>query len=113
MSIVNKRKAAAAHLGIAIHQRYENMVTATSEDELVAAAVELAQVMYENVEFVIWALKKVGGLDPAPPEEIRKVRVTRKPLEAVVKEQCTCPVLEEGIIGRDKHMTSCPLYVPA
>lgn len=112
MSAANKRKAAAACLGIAIHQRYENLVTALGDDEIVAATIELAQVMYENVEFVIWALKKVGGLDPAPPEEIRKVRVTRKHLEAVVKEQCTCPVLEEGIIGRDKHMTSCPLYVP-
>lgn len=112
MSVVNKRKAAAAYLGIAIHQRYENLVSATGEDELVAATVDLARVMYENVEFVIWALKTVGGLDPAPPKEIKKVRATRKPLEAVVKEQCTCPVLEEGIIGRDKHMTSCPLYVP-
>lgn len=112
MSVANKRKAAAAYLGIAIYQRYENLVSASGEDELVAATVDLAHVMYENVEFVIWALKTVGGLDPAPPEEIKKVRVTRKPLEVVVKEQCTCPVLEEGIIGRDKHMTSCPLYVP-
>lgn len=108
MSTANKRKAAAAHLGIAIHQRYENLVTASGDDEIVAATVELAQVMYENVEFVIWALKKTGGLNPAPPEEIKRVRVTRP----VVKEQCTCPVLEEGIIGRDKHMTACPLYVP-
>lgn len=126
MSVGRNRKEAAKRLGIAIHQRYEKLVTAVGEDEITVATVDLAQVMYENVEFVIWALKKMGGLNPAPPEEIKRVPLTR-PTPAndlptlpptltgatpVVEEKCTCPVLEHGIIGRDKHATSCPLYVP-
>lgn len=126
MSVGRNRKEAAKRLGIAIHQRYEKLVTAVGEDEITVATVDLAQVMYENVEFVIWALKKMGGLNPAPPEEIKRVPLTR-PMPAndlptlppaltgtapVVEEKCTCPVLEAGIIGRDKHMTACPQYVP-
>lgn len=126
MSVGRNRKEAAKRLGIAIHQRYEKLVTAVGEDEITVATVDLAQVMYENVEFVIWALKKMGGLNPAPPEEIKRVSLTR-PTPAndlptlppvltgaapVVEEKCTCPVLEHGIIGRDKHMTACPQYVP-
>lgn len=126
MSVGRNRKEAAKRLGIAIHQRYEKLVTAVGEDEITVATVDLAQVMYENVEFVIWALKKMGGLNPAPPEEIKRAPRRSRPTPAndlptlppaltgaapVVEEKCTCPVLEHGIIGRDKHATSCPLYV--
>lgn len=131
MSGDRRRKEAAKRLGIAIHQRYENLVNASGEgdDAITVATVDLATVMYENVEFVIWALKKMGGLNPPPPEEIKHVDVKR-PVPApandlptlpdflagsdtpAVEEKCTCEVLEHGIIGRDKHMTSCPLYAP-
>lgn len=126
MSRPQDRKEAAKHLGIAIHQRYENLVNAVGEDAVTMATVDLAQVMYDNVEFVIWALKKFGGLNPAPPEEIKRPKMT-KPVPAndlptlpasvtgiapVVAEKCTCPVLDHGIIGRDKHATSCPQFIP-
>jgi hypothetical protein len=29
--------------------------------------------MYENIEFVIWALKHLGGMNPPPPEQLRKI----------------------------------------
>lgn len=127
MSVGRNRKEASKRLGIAIHQRYEKLILATNEDEITVATVDLAQVMYENVEFVIWALKKHGGLNPPPPEEIKRI-TPMKPTNdlpkmpsvlagdlqpAVGVVECTCPVLEHGIIGRDKHMTSCPQYEPA
>lgn len=129
MSRPQDRKEASKRLGIAIHQRYENLVGAVGEDAIAVATVDLAQVMYENVEFIIWALKKQGGLNPPPPEEVRRVDITRPspandlpalpaeltgiaPAAPAVAEKCTCPVLEHGIIGHDKHATSCPLFVP-
>lgn len=132
MMPAHKRREAARRLGIAIHQRYENLVNAAGEgdDAITVATVDLATVMYDNVEFVIWALKKMGGLNPPPPEEIKRVDLTRpappKPANDLptlpaflasdapaAPAKCTCEVLEHGIIGRDKHMTSCPLFVPA
>jgi hypothetical protein len=41
--------------------------------------------------------------------ETPKKRSRKKP-EEVIPKGCTCPPLEAGIIGRDKHMTSCPEY---
>lgn len=132
MSGDRRRKEAAKRLGIAIHQRYENLVNAAGEgdDAITVATVDLATVMYDNVEFVIWALKKMGGLNPPPPEEIKRVDLKRPvpapandlptlpdflagSAPAAVEEKCTCEVLEHGIIGRDKHMASCPQFVPA
>lgn len=132
MSTGRNRKEATKRLGIAIHQRYENLVNAAGDgdDAITVATVDLATVMYDNVEFVIWALKKMGGLNPPPPEEIKRVS-TQRPVPApandlptlpdflssaakpAVEEKCTCEVLEHGIIGRDKHMTSCPQHAPA
>lgn len=34
----------------------------------------------------------------------------KKAPEEVIPKGCTCPPLEAGIIGRDRHMTSCPEY---
>jgi hypothetical protein len=67
------RKEAAKALGIAIQTRYRKLLEASSEDEIVVATGDLAQCMYENVEFAIWALKTVGGMNPPPPEELRKI----------------------------------------
>lgn len=79
MSGDRRRKEAAKRLGIAIHQRYEKLVNAAGDgdDAITVATVDLATVMYENVEFVIWALKKMGGLNPPAPEEIKRVDVKR------------------------------------
>lgn len=124
MSVARKRKAAAARLGIEFQKRYERLAFAQGADEVTVAAVDLGQLFNDNAEFVIWALKKLGGLNPPNPEEIKKIRPptpandlpTLPPAltgaAPAVEEKCTCPVLEHGIIGRDKHMTACPLYVP-
>lgn len=127
MSPARKRKAAAKMLGIAIAQRYENLVTAKGNDEITIATVDMAQVMYDNAEFIVWVLKTYGGLNPPPPERIKPIPVSRPaPPQAandlpvlppvltgqVPASECTCEALEEGIIGRDRHMTSCPQYEP-
>lgn len=123
------RRTAAKMLGIALQTRYRRLLEASGDDETVVATADLAQTMYENIEFVIWALKSAGGMNPPPPEELRKIMMQPQPQPAndprfakppalELKETkapelpCTCPPLEHGIIGRDKHMTSCPKYVP-
>jgi hypothetical protein len=120
------RRDAAKALAVALQTRYRKLLAATGEDEIVVATADLAQCMYENVEFAIWALKHVGGMNPPPPEELRKITPPRpanddprfrKPPEVVLEEKtidlpCTCPPLEAGIIGRDRHMTACPKYIP-
>lgn len=136
------RRGAAKTLGIALQSRYRKLLEASGEDEIVVATADLAQCMYENVEFVIWALKYVGGMNPPPPEELRKItplkqpanddpRFAKPPIPVLEDDYengssglpgsggepidfpCVCPPLEYGIIGRDKHMTSCPKFVPA
>lgn len=127
------RREAAKRLGIALQTRYRKLLSATGEDETVIATADLAQCMYENIEFVIWSLKSIGGMHPPPPEELRTI-TTRPPMpandprfqkppvpiaftlsdriKALCDLPCTCPPLEAGIIGRDRHMTSCPKFVP-
>lgn len=121
MSVARKRKAAAARLGIEFQKRYERLAFAHDADEITVAAVDLGQLFNDNAEFVIWALKKLGGLNPPNPDEIKKIRPpqpandlpTLPPaLTGAAQEKCTCPVLDHGIIGRDKHATNCPLFVP-
>jgi hypothetical protein len=126
------RRDAAKALAVALQTRYRKLLAATGEDEIVVATADLAQCMYENVEFAIWALKHVGGMNPPPPEELRKITPPRpanddprfrKPPEVVLEEDakpgidlatlpCTCETLEHGIIARGKHATNCPKYVP-
>lgn len=121
------RRDAAKVLAVALQTRYRRLLEAkgTDENAIVVATADLAQCMYENIEFVIWALKSLGGMNPPPPEELRKVTSSQPPandprfakppvpvLESPVPDVCTCPPLEHGIIGRDRHMTSCPKYVP-
>jgi hypothetical protein len=111
--------------GVALQTRYRKLIEASGEDEIVIATADLAQCMYENVEFVIWALKSLGGMNPPPPEQLRRITPMKipanddprfaKPPEFKLAEkpdECTCPPLEAGIIGRDRHMTSCPKFVP-
>lgn len=121
------RKEAAKVLGVALQTRYRKLLEASGDDEIVVATGDLATCMYENVEFVIWALKSLGGMNPPPPELLRKVTPLQppandprfaKPPEFKLEEEtklelpCICPPLEAGIIGRDRHMASCPKYVP-
>lgn len=70
------RKEAAKVLGIALQTRYRRLLEASGEAEIVAATSDLAQCMYENVEFVIWVLKVTGGLNPPPPEKLRPITPT-------------------------------------
>ena len=63
MSVGRNRKEAAKRLGIAIHQRYEKLVTAVGEDEVTVAAVDLGTLFQDNIEFVINVLKAYGGMD--------------------------------------------------
>jgi hypothetical protein len=120
------RRDAAKVLAVALQTRYRKLLSATGEDETVIATADLAQCMYENIEFVLWALKHVGGMNPPPPEELRKVTAPNpagnryaKPPAFELDERdglstlpCTCPPLEAGIIGRTRHMTSCPKFIP-
>lgn len=119
------RRDAAKVLGVALQTRYRKLIEATGEDEIVIATADLAQCMYENVEFVIWALKHHGGMNPPPPEQLRRITPMKTPANddprfakppkfklAEKPNECTCPPLEAGIIGRDRHMTSCPKFVP-
>lgn len=125
------RRNASKVLAIALQTRLRRLYDAQNnnvEDEIVIATADLAQCMYENIEFVIWALKTEGGLNPPPPDQLRRITPVAAPAnddprfakppelkladESPVAAECTCPPLEHGIIGRDKHMTSCPLYVP-
>lgn len=113
------RRDAAKMLAIALQVRYRKLLEATGEDEIVIATADLAQCMYENVEFVIWALKTQGGMNPPPPEELRRITPQKPaandpaPAEPVKLDlPCTCPPHDARIIGY-KHMTACPKFVPA
>jgi hypothetical protein len=84
--------------------------------------------MYENVEFVIWALKSLGGMNPPPPEQFRTPsapapqpandpRFAKPPAVLEEEKPLDLPVhlpaaRSTEFIGRDQHMTSCPKFVP-
>jgi hypothetical protein len=123
------RKDASKALAMALQARYRRLLEASGEDEIVLATVDLSQCMYENIEFVIWALKTVGGMKPPNPEVLRKIGAPAndprfaKPPEFKLEDDtkpgvdistlpCVCPPLEHGIIARSQHMTNCPKYVP-
>lgn len=63
MSAARARKEAAKRLGLALYQRYEKLATATGQDEIVVASVDLGQCFNDNIEFIINVLKAYGGLD--------------------------------------------------
>jgi hypothetical protein len=65
------RKEAAKRLGIELEARYRKMLEAEGEEHTVATSVEVAKLMIDNVYFIIWCLKKHGGLNPLPPELTR------------------------------------------
>lgn len=121
------RRNAAKVLALTLQNRLRALYDAQSgndEDAIVMATANLAQVMYENVEFAIWALKTVAGMSPPPPEVLKPISQSHvAPLpaneptlnETLAKaglDTCTCPPLEHGILFRERHMTSCPKFVP-
>lgn len=136
------RKIASKNLGIALQSKYRAMLEASTNDEIQFAAIDLGNCFNENIEFIFWVLKEYGGVTqmpyqppkkpvavpapandlPAMPDVLKMtVPVTDPMAEAAqaLKDEhaldtaaCTCPVLEHGIIGRDKHMTSCPKFKP-
>jgi hypothetical protein len=127
------RRDASKMLAVALQTRYRKLLEASGEDEIVMATVDLSQCMYENIEFVIWALKVQGGMNPPPPEQLHKITPLKQPanddprfatpppfvLEDDTKPgvdlstlPCICPPLEHGIIAANPHMTNCPKFVP-
>jgi hypothetical protein len=129
------RRNAAKVLALTLQNRLRALYdaqTENDEDAIVIATANLAQVMYENVEFAIWALKTVAGMSPPPPEALKPISQSYAPPPAndprfvkppaleiepelagdTLPSKCTCPPLEHGIIGRERHMTSCPKFVP-
>ena len=72
MSIIRRRKAAAVRLGLELEKRYEALAFAKGEDEIAVAAVHLGELFNDNIEFIIWGLKKAGGLNPPNPEPVTK-----------------------------------------
>lgn len=113
------RRDAAKMLGVALSTRYRKFLDSSGdEDATVVATADLAQCMYENVEFIIWALKHLGGLNPPPPEELRRITPPndndrlQKEMNKTVELPCTCPPHDARLIGY-KHMASCPKFVPA
>lgn len=63
MNPARARQEAAKKLGLALQGQLRTLLEAVGEEEITAATVHLASNMYENVEFIIWALKKQGGMD--------------------------------------------------
>lgn len=127
------RRDAAKVLGIALQTRYRKLLEASGEDEIVVATADLAQCMYENVEFVIWALKSVGGMNPPPPEQLKKISSPtpqpandprfQKPPPFVLEEDtkpgidlstlpCSCEPVHDALLARMRHATNCPKFVP-
>lgn len=128
------RKDAAKQLALALQQRYRRLVEANGgpEDEIVIATADLAQCMYENVEFTINVLRAWGGLEakfepltspnagvripaseqfPAPANDLPDISALTTPAAPTLDLKCQCPPLEPGIIG-NRHMTSCPEFRP-
>lgn len=71
MNATLARKEAAKRLGIELEARFRKMLEAEGEDQIIGTTVHVAQLMNDNVDFIIWCLKKHGGLNPLPPELTR------------------------------------------
>lgn len=119
------RKYASARLGLKLLKDYKALVEASGTDEIQAAAIELGNTFNSNVEFIINVLKAYGGLEtkfeplttPKAPNIPANDEPTLPDISTLtganvlaMPTACTCPPLEAGIIGRDRHMTSCPQF---
>jgi hypothetical protein len=72
VSIARARKEASRVLGIEMEKRFRALAEAVGEQEIGLAAIHLGALFNDNIEFVIWALKKQGGLEPKSPELINR-----------------------------------------
>lgn len=116
-----ERKEASKQLGIALQAKYRALLEATGEKEVSLAAVNLGALFNQNIESIIWFLKEYGGVKqmplprqnkrPAPPPAPANDLPTTPAIFA--KPACTCPPIEAGIIGGNRHMTACPQFEPA
>lgn len=136
--VMNKpraRKEAAKVLAVNLQARYRVYLEATGDDEIMIATGALAQCMIENIEFMIWALKSLGGMNPAPPEELRRISPAPqmpanddprfvKPPAIVLEEDmkpgidlstlpCSCEPFRDAISMSMRHATNCPKHTPA
>lgn len=116
------RKEASKRLGLKLMSDYRNLAMASGEQEIAAASIILGSTFNENIEFIINVLKAYGGMEvhfepmtrpspslpPKPANDLPDISALTKPGIYA----CTCPPLEAGIIGRDRHMTSCPQFEP-
>lgn len=117
------RRDASKALAMALSARYRRLLQSNGgeENEIVIATADLAQCMYENIEFILWALKSQGGMNPPPPEELKPISRNAAPIPAndapipvvdtVLDLPCTCPPHDARIIGY-KHMAACPKFKP-
>lgn len=120
------RKEAAKVLAVALQIRYRHLLEATGEDEIVVATGDLAQCMYENIEFVIWALKSLGGLNPPPSKEFYRITTTRQPVRPLFEKPpepvldpapldlpCNCEPFKDALTPSMRHASSCPKWEPS
>lgn len=116
------RKEASKRLGFALQAAYRRLIEAEGEKAISLASVELGVMFNSNIEFIFWVLKEYGGVQqmpfprqttpkPAPPQPVAANDVP--PMPAIFSQPCTCPPIEPGIIGGNRHMTSCPQFTPA
>lgn len=119
------RKEASKRLGLKLMKEYRALVEANGTEEIQAAAIELGNTFNSNVEFIINVLKAFGGMEvkfePLTTAKMPNIPANDEPtlpdITALVNQptlpnDCCCPVLGAGIIGRDRHMTSCPQFRP-
>lgn len=62
-SVNRDRKNSAQITALEMQKRYALLVTAAGEEEITAAAVDLGKLFNDNIDIIIWALRKAGGLD--------------------------------------------------
>jgi hypothetical protein len=62
MSHNQQVKASACRLALAIAERVEATRLAVGEDETIKTATDLSMAVLENIDFIVFALRKVGGL---------------------------------------------------
>lgn len=121
------RKEASKRLGLKLMRDYRGLVEAAGTEDIQAAAIELGNTFNSNVEFIINVLKAYGGMEvkfePLTTAKVPNIPANDEPtlpdISTLTGENvlalptaCSCPPLEAGIIGRDRHMTSCPQFQP-
>jgi hypothetical protein len=63
VSVNRDRKIKARIVALEMQKRFALLATATTQEEITDAATELGKLFNENIEILIWSLRKAGGLD--------------------------------------------------